>query len=581
MSGRAAARLHVTSARQVGALTVGRLLGELSAAAAEDPWSYYWLPAYAALAAVLLLALLPARPARVWRRGLPPLFVAACTVALAALRWPVLLGPQPYNVDEVQFGATALSLVGNPSLGMFLEAGTSGPLNYWYLAAPAAFGLQIDLASGRLMALACEAVMVAGCYGAMRNAYGDTIARLATLGVVAMLGFVRSGDFVHPSSEHVPVALAGLGSWMLARAMRARPQALPALMLGLGTVAGAMPFAKLQALPLALTMVGFGAVVALRQGHRGARVTPLAALLVGTSAFGVASAAYLVHRGRLSWFLDIYFRMNLLYVERGQSLGEALHALSNPLTTWTGLGELRAWFAYSAALLCVTIGRLAIGRMRDPAARPFALYAVALLGAGVVAVVTPGRPYPHYLLLLVPGLLLGAAGALASRGATLTRLCLLPLPALIFALGGLSPGPVVNAPSRPPVHPLLRRVRSEARPDDRLTVWGWASWIHLQSGLPQGTYYQVPYWALAPNPRRRYFRALWLREFKRMRPDFFVDAVARGEMWSDPEDRHESLPALRAWVLHAYEPFDEVDGRRVYRLRSRADATATSPRSPR
>ena len=147
MSGRAAARLHVTSARQVGALTVGRLLGELSAAAAEDPWSYYWLPAYAALAAVLLLALLPARPARVWRRGLPPLFVAACTVALAALRWPVLLGPQPYNVDEVQFGATALSLVGNPSLGMFLEAGTSGPLNYWYLAAPAAFGLQIDLAS--------------------------------------------------------------------------------------------------------------------------------------------------------------------------------------------------------------------------------------------------------------------------------------------------------------------------------------------------------------------------------------------------------------------------------------------------
>ncbi len=552
----------------LGAVMVSSLLGELARRAAEDSWTYYWVPGFAALAVTLLLAVVPVNALRAWRVGRPLLFVAACAVALFALRWPVFLFEHPYNVDETQFTATALGLVKNATLEPFVYATTSGPLNIWLLALPAAFGLEIDLASSRLMALACEAIMVAGCYGALRMAYGESSARLTALALVTMLGLTRVTDFVHASSEHVPVALIAVGSWLLARAMRGGLHAAPGLMLALGTVAGAVPFAKLQAAPLALAMVLFGGLVALWHDDEPRRRTMLlAALAVGTSAFGLLSAAYLGLRGRLGWYYDLYIGMNIVQAERGLPLPETIQHMRVALEAMPASRELVVWFAYSVGLLVLATGQLIGGRRSDRWAWLFSAYAAVLLAASGVAVLAPGRPYLHYLLLLVPGLSLAAAGAAVSAKPWVPRLCLLPLPVLILVVRGSVLGPVVNEPARVQLHPLAQQLRSQAQPGDRLTVWGWASWLHLETRLPQGTDYLFLYWTLTPNPRRGYFRALWLRDFKRRRPEFFVDAVARGEMWSEPADRHESFPALRAWIRHAYLPIAEPDGRRAYRAR--------------
>lgn len=542
------------------------LLGDITRCAAEDPWTCYWLPGFIALAVLLVLAVVPVRTLRV--AGRPALFVVACTAALLALRWPAFLADLPYNVDEVQFAATALGLLKNAGLGPILEAGTSGPLNSWYLALPAALGLEIDLPSGRLMALVCEAIMVAGCYGALRAAYDERTARLAVLPLVATLGLARFRDFVHPSSEHLPVALAGIGSWLLARSMWAEPRVMPGLMLALGSVAGAMPLAKLQSAPLAGTMVLFGALVAVpRAEDRRRRALLLAALGVGACSLTLLAVCVLALRGRLGWYVDLYVLMNLRYANQGHPLGQTIRSLRDELgPPAIGVEELRVWFTYSFGLFLIALGRLA-GRSSDGWSRLFSVYAAALVIASAAAVVMPGRPFGHYLLLLVPGLSLAAAGAIVSRRPALQWLCMLSLVVLVVLPRASHTGAVVNEPARQPIHPVSRMVRSAARPGDRLTVWGWASWLHLETRLPQGTDYQVPYWALAQNPRRRYFRALWLRDFKRLRPEFFVDAVAPGEIWSTWSDRHDSFPALAAWIRHAYEPLGENSGRRAYRVR--------------
>jgi hypothetical protein len=559
----------------LGAIAVSSLLGELARSAANDPATYYWIPGFVALALTLLLAVVPLNTLRACHVGRPAAFVATSALALFALRWPVLLYVHHYNVDEMQFAATALGLVKNATLDRFVYATTSGPVNIWWLALPAAFGLEIDLATSRLMALACEAVMVAGCYGALRATHGEPAARLTALALVATLGLTRVPDFVHASSEHVPVALTALGSWLLARSMRARARVAPGLMFALGTVAGTVPFAKLQAAPLALAMVAFGGLVALRREDELRRRTMLlAALGAGTCAFGLLSAAHLAARGRLGWYYDLYIRMNLAQAERGLSIPETIQHLRAALEGMPASRELVTWFAYSGALLLVAAGHLINRRRSDRWTWLFSVYATVLLAAGVIAVLAPGRPYPHYLFLLVPGLSMAAAGAAVSRKAWMPYLYLLPLPVLILMVRGFGFGPVLNEPARVQLHPLAQQVRSQAQPGDRLTVWGWASWVHLQTRLPQGTDYQFLYWTLTANPRREYFRALWLRDFKRRRPEFFVDAVAPGELWSDPRDRHESFPALRAWIRHAYVPIGEPDGRRAYRLRSRSEAAS-------
>src|SRR6185295_11371697 len=117
-----------------------------------------------------------------------------------------------------------------------------------------------------------------------------------------------------------------------------------------------------------------------------------------------------------------------LYADRGHSVGETLRALRVELGA-AGSGvdtQLVVWFAYSAALLVVAVGRL-LARPPDAWTRVFSAYAIALALAGAVAVLTPGRPFPHYLLLVVPGLLLASAGAVASPRAAVPALAMLPL----------------------------------------------------------------------------------------------------------------------------------------------------------
>src|SRR5262249_4269652 len=189
----------------------------------------------------------------------------ACGVALLLLRWPTFFWPKALNHDELEFDAIALALVANRPLGLFLDGGTSGPLNSWYLAIPGLLGFGVTLVTGRVMALACVWSAVAACFGALRQTAGEAVARLAVVTLVAWMGLTQFFDFLHPATEHLPIALIAVSMWLLARMGRAAASQLSGLAFALGLVCGAIPFAKLQATPPAVTTLVFGALAILRR----------------------------------------------------------------------------------------------------------------------------------------------------------------------------------------------------------------------------------------------------------------------------------------------------------------------------
>src|SRR5438552_14501708 len=105
---------------------------------AEEP-IYYYLIAFGALTAVLILA---ARPHRKEQRS-ELIFLFLTGLTLFAFRWLVFIVPFQLGPDEASLTADALKVTTDFVPWRNFDAGTSGPLNCYILALPALIGLPI------------------------------------------------------------------------------------------------------------------------------------------------------------------------------------------------------------------------------------------------------------------------------------------------------------------------------------------------------------------------------------------------------------------------------------------------------
>jgi hypothetical protein len=237
-------------------------------------------------------------------------------------------------------------------------------------------------------------------------------------------------------------------------------------------------------------------------------------------------------------------------------------------------------FHYGQWVLLI-VGLLAVRRL-SPADRKPVAFALCLLGAAYYAMLAPGRPYPHYLLLLTMPLALAAGlifGHLLRLGETgrLFRTGLVAL-LVIAGVGGqiaertlahpdllrLVPGPATRAE-------IVARLDQLKRPGDSLAVWGWRPELYVETQLPQGVRDAHTERQMTENPQRAYFRARYLADLETNRPAFFVDAVGRGGfLYRDrAASGLESFAALDQYVVGHYQLIGELDSFRLYLRRDR------------
>ncbi len=186
--------------------------------------------ALACLLLSVILALLPAfRPMRyrvaspLWR----VLFVASCTLTLFAFRWPFVPFPAAFNPDEAQFVAQVLTFVHDPIPWKSFDGNNAGPLDTAVLAVPAAFGFEPSYAAARTVGLLLVAGAIACIYALVDTLYGELAGRLAALFPLAFFATAVSRDFVHYTSETLPLFLLALAGVTLAWMDRAPGRRAP------------------------------------------------------------------------------------------------------------------------------------------------------------------------------------------------------------------------------------------------------------------------------------------------------------------------------------------------------------------
>ena len=508
----------------------------------------------------------------------PERFLTAA-LALAALliawRWPFWFDPAGLNPDEGQLVAGAQALAEDPVFWRSVDGGTAGPLNFYVLLGARGAGLPVGYATARLIGLLLLGGALFFSYRLLRLFLSAGPARLALLPAALFFALAAQHDFVHYSTEHLPLFLLATGAFLLARGSRAAGGGRLAWWCG-GLSLGLLPWAKLQSVPL-------GAAILLWVGWSLAQNEPRARaekwrwfgqLLLAGLAPTLLALALVALAGVWPVFLRSYVLQNFHYVADGFT------AASLWATTVTSLNQTWHFQASVAGPFLLAILGSGAGLLfgRDP--RPgLGSLGPGLFVAALVAVVAPRRPYPHYLLFLVLplacwfGAVLGALWARAAGARARRRLalgCLVATAGWPLTLRFLQPEPAMidqlaaaRAQPRTAAGEILRAV---TQPGDRLGVWGWMSDFYVETGLRQATRQGNTYLCIQPNPQQYdYHRVVYLAELRAHPPAAFIDAVGPGaDFFPDRIVGHECFPELAAFIRENYVEFVDVEYARIY-----------------
>lgn len=534
----------------------------------------YWALAIFVLCLWLLYVLAsPGRPRTLGAWSDRPAFVALTVAVVFAFRWPMLFIPAAINPDEAQMGAQALTAMVDPLPWHGFDGATGGPVDSYVLMLPLMFG-PLSFSSIHLVAILIGAAIVCVFAAGAEVTCGARIGRAATVIPLAFFASMTDADFWHYSSELVPVLLVTIALTVLAfvRAGRNRRTWL----IVAGCCLALMPFAKLQATPIAAFTVAAFVVAVLRgKGERRKSLVAFIGAWLGTTALFVAAIAA---GGSLYDAYISYIGSSLEYVHFGHGVDIHFFFAATPGYTPFGVGTFGLLLVAATAALVAKPDRFQVASIAG---------AAGLLFVSAYCINAPHHGFPHYLTFaVVPAAALVAVfldaarsgtvrpwGAMLSKPYTPLALCaslvLLPTIAVDSWGGGgylLRTVSLDSVPSDPVVTALRRAVS----PGSAIAVWGWAPSYYVYTGTRMAIKDTVTYYDMKPGRYSGYYRARFMRSFLAHRPQLFVDAVAPGQFAFTDRAREgfEIFPALREEIAQHYVLAAEINGVRIYRRRS-------------
>jgi hypothetical protein len=547
-----------------------------------QPQYYFYL-----IALTLVFGLVAASAAANTRLDKQPYEAAFLILASSTLfvcRWPALIVPYQLNPDEAAFAANALKTAADIIPWRGFDAGTSGPLNGYILAVPALFGAPINFFSTRITGVCLMATTMVAFYYAVKWRYGARVGRMSILPATLLLAFTGDLNFVHFSSEHLPIWLVTLplaaSAYIASNRGSKATQVTAAAVSGL--CLGSAPFAKLQVAPIAVvtTIIAIAALLPLRRAcyHWRTVATVFFLSLIAVPAL-LVSVLWLT--GGLSDASISYILSALVYASGG-FIPDSASAVGPSFFLYSS--DIYPAFV-ACCLITVAVGFLTLlltKRISAVGAIQLSL-AVFLVVAAVYSIYKPHRPFEHYLLFLIIPLsccvavvlgLTRSAGLWTSREPSIGSVfaAWITLPVLAHAIS--SPNIYVKqlVANRMWQRPeQVRAIERYATRGEVVCVWGWAPEYYVHTGTVMATRDAETTRQIYPNFYREYFRNRFLADLRSSQAPVFVDAVAPGafHLTDRAKQGHEVFAELAAYVGEHYSLREDIGGVRIYVTKSR------------
>ena len=506
-------------------------------------------------------------------RRLPASFLLISLIAFLLMRLPTIFVDAPWNPDEAQYLAAAIKFRSNMNSWASADINSSGPLNGFAMMWPFLFGRETGFAVAHMTAVAVLALTWLFLLSALRSTPRDVRIFLGGA-TILLLGAFFHDDYQEFASELVPCCLLMFSTAVAMAATEERAR-LPGI-LAAGFCLGAVAFAKLQAIPAALTigLILLGLTLAKRPKPW------RSALLLAASAC-LPAALILTPLAMAKGFHDFwmsYIYSGMIYAQSGWKKVEPTKFMPAQIVALAGMLMNRLTKVYLLGLGVVSVAAFASivveadwrkdahswrKTLSSPDSLRFLISAL-ILASGVFAAASPSRPFPHYSYFIIwpAALFAGLAWSLARSigktsplaGARLSGALgafLVGVIGVVAALenrSGLREMEVLNNPAGA-FRPLeLLPIGHEGR--GRAFVWGWMAELYVWSGWTPATRDQISYFQIWPSSIRDAYRDRAMADLIGNPPDYVIDAVGKGSFdYLDPRvDGIASFPALAQYV---------------------------------
>ncbi len=310
-------------------------------------------------------------------------------------RWFSIVYPVPFNPDEAQMAANALRIQHFGWNWDAIDGTTSGPLNSLILLWPTLFGGDVTLSLSRLTATLLLCAVFILMYLSLKNISDYKFASIASMSLAIFYAATRHPDFIHYSSELLPLAIIGTGNYLIVNKFihskkENRGYFIDVL---IGTCIGSIFFAKLQAIPIATTLFLFN----IYSIHKTSREKKALSITIFTGATALPFLIFLLPlylNGNLTDFYNSYIMNAILYISKITSA----YSLYNLVTKDS---VLILFFYFWLSIIVLGLMNLAFSN-KDSDGHVFIIYSFITLIASLYSVARPGREFPHYLMLSMP-----------------------------------------------------------------------------------------------------------------------------------------------------------------------------------
>ena len=540
-------------------------------------------------------------------------FIFSIIAFILASRWPCFLPPE-LNVDESTLIAGAMKLLKDPVFWRSVDGGTTGPLNIYSLLISSLLGLRLEYASARMVGLFLIIISSVCLFYSLRYIYGNVTARLSVIPVVTTIAFMTFWDYVHYTSEHVSIAIISVALLMLCKLYSNNLIFNKRSIFFLGFIIGLVPFAKLQAVPIALSIALITLHILWVRRHSIAQfLRNFYAFLLGSVLFPALTMLYIIVFSLQDVFWRSYILQNLYYTSSFKDSARDISWKSNILPLYAnaikesseffrylyfvfGPYDTRALFSLAIFFFLLSLSflihRLILQPQRERLSDTsiFFLYSLIILTVSIFSVMKPGQFFFHYLLFLIfpAGFLIGVwvgefFKAYKYSGINLPKLKLSPVMAIIIVTMIISStlqlflhftqeNPYIASRSQyleNYISPVSLTILKYASPNESMAIWGWDPKFYVETGIIVATRDGHCAWQMFSNPQQRYYLRRFADDLLKSRAGLFIDATdgsalsltsSVGGYRRDLED----FPDVASIVKKYYKLVDDVHGFKIY-----------------
>lgn len=462
--------------------------------------------------------------------------IAILLLIIVIGRWDSIIYPLSLSPDEAQMAANTLRIRSHGFNWDSLDGTTSGPLNSLVLAWPHLIGFDTTFALTRLTGCALLSFTCLFTYLTIATMSGTLAGILYAIPLALFYSLTESTEFLHYSSEVLPLFLLILANYIATKISTNNSSANRLNFFFLGILLGAIPFAKLQATPIALLIGLYGLYLAYIKSDIFKRLKNTLAIIGGGIGPALIILLPLYFSGHILDFWNSYILWAFSYVHSPISILD-IHTMI--ASDWAMM-YVSYFLILSGAVSGLCLYCFIKSKNTEHTIKSMnVFYMACLIVAIVYSISRPGNLFPHYLMFLTPflSIFFGYIFSTNSSQPNIKKSLVISY-LVIFLCFILHPPKEFLAKDLSNIHTKFNTVLqynvSVKNPAlfswipstlNSLLIWGWMPQWYLLANLSPATRESHTYSQITKTNFIGYFRERFIKDFESSDPDIVLDSV--------------------------------------------------------